>query len=147
MAIGGPVMRDEGLSPGAGRDDSFNAALLEIGSQPVGVVGLVGDQSFDGSSGRQQFLRHHDVMDVARRNQQNSGPAGGVGEGVDRRRASAARASYAFLEGPPFPPAAERCALTCELSIEAVPITPVLPVIALNMASQTPWRLHRLKRL
>ena len=33
-------MRDEGLSPGAGRDDSFNAALLEIGSQPVGVVGL-----------------------------------------------------------------------------------------------------------
>jgi hypothetical protein len=140
-------MRDEGLSPGAGRDDSFNTALLEDGSQTVGVVGLVGDQSFDRSSRRHQLFRHHDVVDVAWRNQQNPGPAGGVGEGVDRRRASAARASYAFLEGPPFPPAAERCALTCELSIEAVPITPVLPVIALNMASQTPWRLHRLKRL
>jgi hypothetical protein len=41
-----------------------------------------------------------------------------------------------FLEGPPFPPAAERCALTWELSIEAVPSTPVLPVTVLNMASQ-----------
>ena len=49
--------------------------------------------------------------------------------------------------GHTFPPAAERCALTCELSIEAVLITPVLPVAALNMASHMPWRLHRLKRL
>jgi hypothetical protein len=112
--------------------------LLEIGSQTVGVVGLIGDQSFDRSSRRQQLLGHHDVIDVAWRNQQNPGPAGGVGEGVDRRRPPAARASYTFLEGPPFPPAAERCALTCELSIEAVPITPVLPVIALNMASHMP---------
>ena len=140
-------MRNERFSPGAGRDDSFNAALLEIGWQAVGVVGLVGDEALDWASRGHQFLRHHDVMEVARRNQQNPGPAGGVGEGVDRRRASAARASYAFFEGPPFPPAAERCALTCELSIEAAPITPVLPVTALNMASQMPWRLHRLKRL
>lgn len=71
----------------------------------------------------------------------------GVGEGVNRRCSSATRTSYAFLEGPPFPPAAERCALTWELSIEAVPITPVLPVTALNIANQMPWRLHRLKRL
>jgi hypothetical protein len=28
-----------------------------------------------------------------------------------------------------------------ELSIEAVPITPTLPVTALNMVSQMPWRL------
>jgi hypothetical protein len=141
------VVRDEGFSPGAGRNDGFNAVLLEVSSRAVGVVGPVGDQSFDRSGCRQQLLRHHDVMEVARRNQQNPGPAGGVGEGVDRRRASAARTAYAFLEGPPFPPAAERCALTCELSIEAVPITPALPVTALNMASQMPWRLHRLKRL
>ena len=140
-------MRNEGFSPGAGGNDGFNAAFLKDRSQAVGVVGLVGDQSFDWSSRRQQVLRHHDVVDVARRNQQDPGPAGGVGEGVDRRRASAARASYAFLKGPPFPPAAERCALTWELSIEAVPITPVLPVTTLNMASQMPWRLHRLNRL
>jgi hypothetical protein len=37
--------------------------------------------------------------------------------------------------------------LTCELSIEAVPITPVLPVTVLNMARHMPWRLHRLKQL
>jgi hypothetical protein len=147
LAIGFSVMRNERFSPSAGRDDSFNAALLEDSSEAVGVVGLVGDQSFDWAGGRQQVFRHHDVMDIAWGNQQNPGPADGVGEGVDRRRASAARASYAFRKGPPFPPAAERCALTCELSIEAVPITPVLPVTALNMASQTPWRLHQLKRL
>ena len=86
-------------------------------------------------------------MHVAWRDQQNPRPSGGVSKGVDRRGASAARATYPFLEGPPFPPAAERCALTCELSIEAVLITPVLPVAALNMASHMPWRLHRLKRL
>ena len=147
MAINVPVMGDEGFSPSAGRDDSFNAVLLEVSSQAVGVVGLIGDQSFDGPSRRQQLLRHHDVVDIARRNQQNPGPADAVGESVDRRRASASGAAYAFLEGPPFPPAAERCALTWELSIEAVPITPVLPVTALNMASQMPWRLHRLNRL
>jgi hypothetical protein len=39
----------------------------------------------------------------------------------------AARASYDVLEAP-FPPAAEPCALTCELSTEAVPITPAPPV-------------------
>ena len=147
MAIGVPVMRNEAFSPGAGRNDGFNAALLKISSQAVGVVGLVSNQSFDRSSSRQQLLRHHHVMDIARRDQQNPRLAGGVGEGVDRRRASAARTSYAFGEGPPFPPAAERCALTWELSIEAAPITPVLPVTALNMASQMPWRLHRLNRL
>jgi len=86
-------------------------------------------------------------MDIARRDQQNPRPAGGIGESVDGGRPSAARATYAFVEGPPFPPAAERWALTCELSIEAVPITPVLPVTALNRASQMPCRLHRLKRL
>ena len=147
MAVDFPVVRNEGFSPGARRNDCFNVAFLEETSQAVGVVGLVGDEALDWASRGHQFLRHHDVMEVARRNQQNPGPASGVGEGVDRRRAAAARASYALLEGPPFPPAAERCALTCELSIEAAPITPVLPVTALNMASQMPWRLHRLKRL
>jgi hypothetical protein len=147
LAIGFPVMRNEGFSPGDGGNDGFNVALLEVGSQAVGVVGLVGDQSLDWASSGQQLLRHHDIMDIARRNQQNAWLAGCVSEGVDRRRASAARAPYAFIEGPPFPPAAERCALTCELSIAAVPITPVPPVTALNIASQMPWRLHRLKRL
>ena len=147
LAISFPVMRSERCSPGDGRNDGFNAAFLEDHSQTVGVVGLVGDQSFDWAGSGQQFLRHHDVMDIARRNQQNPRPDGGVGEGVDRRGASAARASYAFLEGPPFPPAAERCALTCEPSIEAVPITPVPPVTALNMPSQMRWWLHWLKRL
>ena len=49
-AIGFPVMWNEGFPPSAGRNDSFNAVLLKDSSQAVGVVGLVGDQSFDRSS-------------------------------------------------------------------------------------------------
>jgi hypothetical protein len=66
---------------------------------------------------------------------------------MDGGRAASARAPNCFFEDPPFPPAAERCALPWELSIEAVLITPVLPVTALNIVSQMPWRLQRLKRL
>ena len=86
-------------------------------------------------------------MDVARREQQDPRAAERIGQRVDRGRAAAARTPDRLVEGPPFPPAAERCAFTCVLSIDAVPITPVRPVTALNIASQMPCRLQRLKRL
>jgi hypothetical protein len=61
---------------------------------------------------------------------------------MDFGRATATGSPDCFFEGPPFPPAAERCALTCVASIATVPTTPVLPVSALNIASQMPCRLH-----
>jgi len=71
----------------------------------------------------------------------------GVGQGVDFRRPPAARAADGLAEGPPFPPAAERCALMCVLSIATVPMTPVEPVKASNISNQMPCQLVRLKRL
>jgi len=52
---------------------------------------------------------------------------------MDFRRAAAARAANGLPEGPPFPPAAERCALMWELSIATVPMMPVEPVKASNI--------------
>ena len=86
-------------------------------------------------------------MQVAWSNHEDAWSAGGIGQRVDLGGAAATRSADGLFEDPPFPPAAERCALTCEASIAAVPITPVLPVSALNIASQMPCRLQRLKRL
>jgi hypothetical protein len=82
-----------------------------------------GGQSFDWASGGQE----HQVMDIAGRDQQNPRLVGSVGQRVYRRRASAARACYAFRERLLFcqPP---NGALWRWSSIEAVPITLVVPV-------------------
>jgi hypothetical protein len=62
-------------------------------------------------------------------------PSRGVGQRVDLGRASAARAADGFAVRPLFPPAAERCALIVELSIETVPMIPVDPVSASNISN------------
>jgi hypothetical protein len=66
---------------------------------------------------------------------------------VELARLPAARVAEGLDEGPPFPPAAERCALMCVLSIAASPWIGLCPVSASNIASQIPWRLQRLNRL
>jgi hypothetical protein len=50
-------------------------------------------------------------VDVAGRDQQNMWAANIVGQRVDFRRLSAARATDGIVEGPPFSPTAERWAL------------------------------------
>lgn len=69
------------------------------------------------------------------------------GQGMDFGRPAAARAVDGLLIVPPFPPAAERCALMWVLSITTVPTMPVLPAIASNITNQMPCRFQRLKRL
>ena len=71
----------------------------------------------------------------------------GVREGMDFRIAAAARASNRLLLLPPFPPAAERWALTCVESIICVSADRPLPANARNMFSQMPRRAQRTKRL
>ena len=142
-----PIVRYERLASGNGRDHRLGPLFRQEAPERVGVIGLVGDQSRNRTGSAQQRGCHGHIMLIARRDQQNARPTGGVGQRVERGRAAAARAPDRLLEGPPFPPAAERCALTCELSIDAVASKPVLPVSALNIASQVPCRLHRLNRL
>ena len=85
----------------------------QVSAQPVGVVALVGDQAAD-PAGRvgQHGWRGGDVAGVAGRQQQDAGPAEDVGEGVDLGGLAAARGADGLRLRPPFPPWAERCALT-----------------------------------
>jgi hypothetical protein len=81
-------------------------------SEGIGIVGLVRDEPLQRPGEAQKVWRDGDVVQVAGCQQEDPWSPELIGQGVDRRRATAARAADGFVEGPPFPPAAERCALT-----------------------------------
>jgi hypothetical protein len=60
---------------------------------------------------REQAAHSDEVVDIAGRDQQDMRAADLIGQRVDFRRLSAARAADGVVEGPPFAPAAERWAL------------------------------------
>ena len=132
------VIRDQRLAPSDRGDDGFDVLPGQQMTQLVGVVSFVGEESSDRAGEPQQRGRHRHIVLVAGREQQNPRPTGLVAQRVEGCCSAAARAADRLLEGPPFPPPAERCALMWVLSIAAVPMTPVLPVTAANMASQMP---------
>ena len=81
-------------------------------AEVVGVVALVAQHVARALGSLQQRRRDGDVGDVAGRQRQGVGAADRVGEGVDFRGLSAARRADRLAMRPPFPPKAERCALT-----------------------------------
>src|SRR5262249_12064892 len=68
-------------------------------------------------------------------------------ECVNLRIAPSARAANSLLFLPPFPPAAERWALTCVESIICVSVDRPFLASCLNRFSQMPRRAQRTKRL
>lgn len=116
----------------------------------VGVIAPVGDEAMRWSGGLHQSPREGDVIGIARGKQQNPWPAESIGQPVQLAGPAAPRAAYGLREGPPFPPAAERCAFTWVASIETMPCgpqTPECPVSASNIPCQMPCLDQRLKRL
>ena len=105
-------MRDEWFAATDRRNHGLDLALCQELAEAVGVVGFVGNQPLDWPGAGQQGGRHRDIVQVAWRQQQNARAAAFVAQGMDRRRPSAAGAPDRFVEGPPFPPVAERCAFT-----------------------------------
>src|SRR5690242_4824908 len=67
-------------------------------------------------------------------------------ECMNLRVAPSARAANSLLLLPPFPPAAERCALMCVESIIWVLVDLPFPASSRNKFSQTPRRAQRTKR-
>lgn len=112
------------------RDDRLRTAFGEPVTQAPGVVGSVGDEAQRARHDGQQSPGAVEVVGIARGEFESEGPALIVGQRMDLRRAAAARASDGVAEGPPFAPAAERCALMCVESTAIVPIMPVEPVSA-----------------
>ena len=121
LAIECLVVGDRSAPTGRRGDDGFGAVLHEQLTQTVGVIGLVGNEAPDRTCCGEQRGSERDIVDVARREQKDARATLGIGQGMDFCRPPAARAADRFAEGPPFPPAAERCALIWELSIATVP--------------------------
>lgn len=86
-------------------------------------------------------------MRVASSQQDGEEASFSIRECVDLRVAPSARAANSLLVLPPFPPEAERCALTCVESIICVAVERPLPASCRNRFSQMPRRAQRTKRL
>lgn len=95
-----------------GRDDGFAASFGEPVAQLAGVVGAVGQELARRRHNPEQRRSSDEVMGVPSRQNQGSGPAQVVGQGVNLRRPTAPGGSDGVFEGPPFAPAAERWAFT-----------------------------------
>ena len=104
-------------------NDGLGSAILQPLTQLGTVVGLVADQE-DGEK-----------------------TAPSICECVDLCVAPASRAANRLLLLLPFPPAAERCGLTCAESIICVVADLPFPASSRNKFSQTPRRAQRTKRL
>jgi hypothetical protein len=118
----GLLVVGDGFDAGLGRrDDSLGALSGEPSAQVIGVISAVGDEAPDRSVTVEKACRDGDVVDVSGRQDEDARAAFAIGERVELARPPAARGAERLLEGPPFPPAADRCALMCVLSIAARP--------------------------
>ena len=94
------------------RDDGFAAALDEPVPQLAGVIGPIGQQLARCRHEPEYGGGSDQVVGVACGQDQSPGAAQLVGQRVDFGRSPATGGSDGVVEGPPFAPAAERCAFT-----------------------------------
>ena len=93
------------------------AALDQEAAQAVAIVGGVASADPGRGQRRQQRKGRADVAELPRRYFDRDRPPVAIDDGVDLGRPPAARAADGLRRGPPFPPAAERCALAVVLSM------------------------------
>ena len=132
LAVGDGVVAVRMLAGWLWRDDDLAAAFGEPVAQGPGIVGAVGDELARGAGDGEQVARSVQVAGVAGGEDEGERAAELVGQRVNLGGTSTARTPDRMSAGPPFAPAAERCALTCMLSSEAItpPVTPFEPVRA-----------------
>jgi len=118
------------LAGWVGRDHCCDPAFRQPITEALGVVGPIGKQPSGWADRRQEIARTGKIMGIAGCDQECNWASQIVCQRVDFCRAPATRAADRVMEGPPFAPAAERCALICVESIAIVPILPVEPVSA-----------------
>lgn len=140
----------EGMGAFSGRivgDDGSGAQFDEELAQAVAVIGRVGDADRRWRQGRDQGQGNTGVTELTGRDLEGDRATKAVCCSVDFRRTPTARAPYGLGFGPPFPPAAERCALTWELSSRSSAGGPPAAASARNTSAQTPLAAQRTKRL
>ncbi len=113
LAVALLVEPDLMLARASAGDDRRGAVRAQVFSQPVGVIAFVGDQAADLTGRLGQHIRGGlHVAGIARRQPEDCWTAHDIDERVDLGGLTAARGADALRLGPPFPPWAERCALT-----------------------------------
>lgn len=110
--VSGLVVDNGSLSIGPAGDDGNGPGLAQRTSQTVGVISFVSKDVAGVGSAGEQGRSDGDVGDVSWCQDQGEGTSDDVGEGVNLGRLATARRADALRPGPPFPPKAERCALT-----------------------------------
>jgi len=118
LAIEPLVVADRDLAVRLWRDDGFDATLLEVTADRIGVVGLVGEQGVRRALGQiDQRVVGLAVCRLAGREIEGDGAASGITETMNFTGEPAPRAAKSSLMNPPFPPAAETWARTVVLSM------------------------------
>ena len=111
-------------------DHRLDLAFCQPIARAPCVVGSISKQSAWQTDRSQELSGASEIVGVAGRDQERKWAPQIVGQRVDFCRTPAPRAADRMMEGPPFAPAAERCALICVESIAIVPTMPVEPVSA-----------------
>ena len=112
------------------RDDRNGPALAQEEPKAVAVVGGIGGAQARRWQAGKKGQNEAKIATLSGCYLDGERPALAVDNSVDFGRAPAARAADRVVEGPPFAPAAERCALMYVESIVIVPTMPVEPVSA-----------------
>ena len=130
-----------------GRDVGDRTLFLDQVADAVAVIGAVGMDDAAPRQGVQQVLGSTAVGGLSGRQQEGERSALSVGDGVDLGVATASADADRLDVRPPFPPAAERCAFTCVLSISTSLGGPPSAASASNTARHTPLAAQRTLRL
>ena len=135
------------LPVAAVRDDGLGCAFVQLLAQFGAVIGLVAEHAFRRLHAADQALSNRAVVGLASGQQDCDEASLSICECVYLRVAPSTRTANSLLLLPPFPPAAERCALTCVESIICVSVDRPFPASSRNRFSQMPRRAQRTKRL
>jgi hypothetical protein len=109
----------------------------------VAVVSLVSMQDVARGRPSEKLHPRRAIGDVPAGKHEGDWPALGVCQRMDFGRAPAARAADGLIFLPPFPPEAERCAFTAELSMRSCAGGPPACASAWNKSTQTPLAAQR----
>ena len=98
-------------------DNRSGSALDQEQPQPIAVIGGIGGAQRCSWQRFEQRLGDRRVAALSGAHLERDGTAATIDNSMDFCRSPAARAADRLDLGPPFPPAAERCALAVVLSI------------------------------
>ena len=147
LLVGVLVVRDFLFAVGFARDNGFDVALFEEGSDRIGIIAFVGQEFFDAGDQADAVFGHHAIGGVAGREDEGPRPAKRVDYRMDLAVATAFRKPDRLKICPPFPPLAQRWTFTWLLSKATCSGGSQGAETASNILCQTPLSLQREKRL